>query len=144
MATSSKRTDAIPHTSQVCCSPLSPWQATTHPCLHKRNSNSKAGLTQSLGGFLGLGAHNVLFDPSEHLWRVWDLILNMISALLPSCWGFSFVLGHGLSFFGGAQYSPVDVCSAVSCSFRIVTGKDESTSFCSAPLVLVRPNWKHI
>ena len=30
-----------------------------------------------------------LFEPSEHLWQVWGLILNTISPLLPSCWGFS-------------------------------------------------------
>ena len=27
----------------------------------------------------------------------WGLILNVISPLLPSCWGFSFALGHGVS-----------------------------------------------
>ena len=30
-----------------------------------------------------------MFEPSEHLWWVWGLILNVISPLLPSCWGFS-------------------------------------------------------
>ena len=29
------------------------------------------------------------------------MILNTISPLLPSCWGFSFALGHGVSFLGG-------------------------------------------
>ena len=38
-----------------------------------------------------------LFEPSEHLWQEWDLILNVNSPLLPSCWGFSFALGHGVS-----------------------------------------------
>ena len=27
-----------------------------------------------------------LFEPSEHLWQVWGLILNMILSLLLSCW----------------------------------------------------------
>ena len=36
-------------------------------------------------------------EPSEHLWRVWGLILNANSPLLPSCWGFSFALGCGVS-----------------------------------------------
>ena len=49
-------------------------------------------------GSLGPAAHKVLFEPSEYLWRVWDLILNMISPLLPSCWSFSFSLAHGVSF----------------------------------------------
>ena len=34
---------------------------------------------------------------SEHLWRVWGLILNTILPLLPSCWGFFFAIGHGVS-----------------------------------------------
>ena len=31
-------------------------------------------------GLLVLGAHKVLFEPSEHLWQVWGLILNVIFA----------------------------------------------------------------
>ena len=46
-------------------------------------------------GSLGLGVHS-LFEPSECLWRVWGLILNAISPLLPSC-SDSFALGCGLS-----------------------------------------------
>ena len=38
-----------------------------------------------------------MFEPSEHLWLVWGLILNVNSPLLPSCWGFPFALGHGVS-----------------------------------------------
>ena len=44
-------------------------------------------------------------------------MLNVISPLLPSCWGFSFALGRGVSFGGGIQHSPVCGCSVVSCSF---------------------------
>ena len=40
-----------------------------------------------------------LFEPSECLWWVRCLILNTISPLLLSCWGFSFALAHGVSFF---------------------------------------------
>ena len=64
---------------------------------------------------LGPGVHKVLSESSKHLWRVWGLILNAISLLLPSCWGFPFALGHGVSFFGGIQHFPVDGCSAASC-----------------------------
>ena len=71
--------------------------------------------------------HKVLFELSEHLWWVWGLFLNAISPLLPSCWGFSFVLGHGVSFFGGIQHSLVDGCSVVSYNFGILTGEDEPT-----------------
>ena len=66
---------------------------------------SKAGLAQSLVGFLVSGAQKVFFEPSEHLWRVWGLILNAISPLLLFYWGFSFALGHVVSFcvcWGGA------------------------------------------
>ena len=75
------------------------------------------------------GALKVLFEPSEHLWWVWGLILNAVSPLLPSCWGLSFALGHGVSFFGGIQHSPVDGCSVVSCNFGVLTGENECTSF---------------
>ena len=74
-------------------------------------------------------AYKVLFEPSEHLWWVWGLILNVISPLLPPCWGLSFALGHGVSFFGYIQHSPVDDCSAASCNFGVLTGEDECMSF---------------
>ena len=38
-----------------------------------------------------------MFEPSECLWQVWGLTLNMISPLLLSFWGFSFALGPGVS-----------------------------------------------
>ena len=38
-----------------------------------------------------------MFEPSELLWQVWGLNLNVISPLLQSCWGFSFALGCGVS-----------------------------------------------
>ena len=62
--------------------------------------HSKAVLAQSLVGSLGPGAHKVLFEPSEHLFWVWSLVLNVILPLLLSCWGFSFALGCGVSLFG--------------------------------------------
>ena len=49
------------------------------------------------------GAHKVLCEPSESLWWAWGLILNAILPLLPSCWGFSFALGHGVSFLVGSN-----------------------------------------
>ena len=85
-------------------------------------------------GVLGPGAHKVLFETSECLWWVWGLILNAISPLLPPCWGLSFAVGHGVSFFGCIQHSPVDGCSAASCNFGVLTGVDERTSFYSTIL----------
>ena len=62
---------------------------------------SLANLSQSLVGSQllspGSWCAQALFEPSEHLWRVWSLILNAISHLLPSCSSFSFALGHGVS-----------------------------------------------
>ena len=62
-------------------------------------------------------------EPSERLWQVWGLILNAILPLLLSCWGFSFALGRGVSFFDGIQRSPVNGCLAASCNFGILAGE---------------------
>ena len=63
---------------------------------------------------LGPGAHKGFFEPSERLWWIWGLILNMIASLLPSYWGFSFSLGCGMSFLGGGiQQSPVQQRAAI-------------------------------
>ena len=51
----------------------------------------------SLCGVSGSWCSQGVFEPSEHLWWVWGLILNAISPLLPSCWGFSFALGRWIS-----------------------------------------------
>ena len=80
------------------------------------------------------GVHTVLFEPTKHLWSVWGLILNEISPLLPSFWGFSFVLGCWLSFVGGIQHSPINGCSALSCNSGGLTGDDEGMSFYSVIL----------
>ena len=94
MATSFKN---LCHT-QVCCiqSPC--------PCGRPLVTHTSAGDTQtfkgrtdSLYGFSG--AHKVLFQPSEHLWQVWGLILNAILPFLPSFWGFSFALDVGYLFW---------------------------------------------
>ena len=61
----------------------------------------------------------------------------MISPLLPSCWGFFFALGRGVSFFGGIKHSPVDGCSAASNNFGVLAGEDERTSFYSTIFHLV-------
>ena len=101
----------------------------------------QAGLTQSLVGSLGPVVDSVFSKPSEHLWRVWSLILNVISPLLLSCWGSSFPLGCRLSFSGGIQH-PLDGCSAVSCNFGILAGEDSHSlstppSFHKSTLTLV-------
>ena len=54
-------------------------------------------MSQSLWGLWVLGGTQGLFEPSEHVWWEWGLILNMNSSLLPSCWGISFAIGHAVS-----------------------------------------------
>ena len=76
---------------------------------------------------------------SYSLGSIFILLVNVILPLLPSCWGFSFVLGHGVSFFGGIQHFPVDGCSASRCELGVLTGEDERTSFYSTFLNLKHP-----
>ena len=87
-------------------------------------------------GPLGPGAHKVLFEPSKRFWRVWGLILNGISPLLPSCWGFSFALARGVSFYGGVLHFSVNGCSVASCNFGVLAGEDECMSFYSVIFLL--------
>ena len=130
MVNSSKKAYATHCVTQVCCT-QSPC-----PCGKPLVTHASAGDTQTLKGrsgsvsvgSLGRGMHKCLFEPSECLWRIWGLILNAISPLLLSCWGFSFVLGCGVSFFGGIQHSPLDGCSAASCNFRVLA-EDVHTSY---------------
>ena len=110
------------------------------PCGSPLLTRTFTGDTQTLKGRSGSdsvgspGTHKVLYEPSKCLWWVWGLILNAISPLLPTCWGFSSALRRGVSFFAGSQHSPVDGCSAVSCDFGVLTGEDELTPFYPAIL----------
>ena len=89
--------EGLCHT-QVCCT-QSPC-----PCGRPLLTCTFTGDTQTLKGRSGSvsvgspGAYKILFEPSEHLWQVWGLILNAILPLQPSCWGFSFALGCGVFF----------------------------------------------
>ena len=59
--------------------------------------DTQAQFCLSLCGVPGSWYPQGLFEPSERLWQEWDLILNVNLHLLPSCWGFSFALGRGVS-----------------------------------------------
>ena len=107
--------------------PLPLRQVTADLYLHRRHSNRSDSVSVESSGFW---CAQVLFEPSESLWKVRGLILNMISPLPPSCWGFSFALGLGISFCG-IQCSPVNGCSAVSCNFGVLPGEDKHMSFYS-------------
>ena len=89
--------------------PLSPRQGTAGPFLHRRQSNTQrqvwlSFLWRSLLPSLGPGVHEVLFVPSEHLWWVWNLILNMLCpcyqlvGLLLCPWMWNIFLSWGPTF----------------------------------------------
>ena len=128
MATSSKSAYATFFVTQVCCiQSLSPCG---RPLLILTSTGDTQTLKSRSGSVsvrpLGPGEHKVLSEPSEHLWQVWGLILNISLPLLPSCWGFSFALECAVSFFGGIQHSPVNGSSAMSCNFGVLTGEDQN------------------
>ena len=130
MATSFKR-------SHACTATLSAPDPAAGHCqpmpLLQTPGHSQASLGQSLVGSLllspGSWCAQGLFEPSECLWRVWGLILNVISPLFPSCWGFSFAFGCGVVFCSGIQHSPLSGYLAVSCNFGVLAGEHECRSF---------------
>ena len=74
---------------------------THNPCSSILLTHTYAGDTQtqlclSFCGVSGSWCAQDLFEPSEHVWQVYDLILYVISPFLLSFWGFSFALGCGV------------------------------------------------
>ena len=49
------------------------------------------------------GVQTVLFEPSERLWWVWGLILNVIFLILLSCWASPLLLDMGYLFLVGSN-----------------------------------------
>ena len=85
--------EGLCHT-QVCCT------QSPRPCGSPLLTRTSAGDAQtqfclSLCGVSGSWCAQDLFEPSEHLWKVWSFILNTNSPLLPSVWSFS-ALGRGV------------------------------------------------
>jgi len=110
--------------------PLPLQQATANTCLCRRHSNTLRQVWLSFSGVPWSWSHNILFEPSEYLWRVWGLDskhdftppTTLLGLLL-----YPWICGI---FFGGIQHSPVNGCSAASCNFGVLT-EDERTSFSS-------------
>ena len=133
MATSSKSVYVTCCMAQVCCrqSPC-PHDRPLLTCASVGDTKTLKGRSFSLSvGPLGLGTHKVLFEASKHFWHAWGL------PLLPTCWGFSFALKVGYSFWWDPTFScQIDrseerVCSATSCTSGVLTGEDECTSLYS-------------
>ena len=87
--------EGLCHT-QVCCT-QSPCPCGSPLLTHTSSGDTQAQFCLSLCGVSGSWCAKGLFEPSEHLWQVWDLILNVILHPLQSCWGFSFAPGCGIS-----------------------------------------------
>ena len=113
---------------QVCCT-QGPCPCGSPLLIRTYTGDTQTQFCLSLCRVSGSLCTQGLFESSECLWWRWGVTLNVNSPLLPSCWGFSFALGCGVSFFGGLQHSPVNGCSAVSCSFGVLTGEVDCMSF---------------
>ena len=70
---------------QVCCT-QSPCPCSSPLLTRFSTGDTQTQFCLSLCGVSGSSCAQSLFEPSECLWRVWGLILNTISPLLPSCW----------------------------------------------------------
>ena len=87
--------EALCHT-QVCCT-QSPWPCGSPLLTRTSTGDGKTQFCLSICGVSGSWCAQGLFEPSEHLWQEWGLILSMNLPLLLSCWGFSFAPGNGVS-----------------------------------------------
>ena len=81
--------------TQVYCT-QSPCPRSSPLLAHTTSGDTQTQFCLSLCGVFGSLAQG-MFEPSEYLWWVGGLILNAVSPLLPSCWGFSFALGSGIA-----------------------------------------------
>ena len=87
--------EGLCHT-QVCCTE-SPCPSGSPLLTHSSTGDAPTHFCLSLCVVPGSWCAQDLFEPSEHIWQEWSLILNVNSPLLPSCWGFSFSFGCGIS-----------------------------------------------
>ena len=93
MVTSSKGEYAIPRSN----APRAPC-----PCSRPLLTHTSQGILKQSSVSVSVGS--LVLVCTRFVWvlwvslaLVWGLILKTISPLLPSCWGFSFALGHGVS-----------------------------------------------
>ena len=124
--------EGLCHT-QVCCT-QSPCPSGSPLLTHTSTADVQTQFCLSLYGFPGSWCAQGLFEPSEHLWREWGLILSAILPILQSCCGF-FALGHGVSFL---VRSNILLLMVVQQQFVISEFFRERLSACPSTL----PSWR--
>ena len=87
--------EGLCHTQVYCTQSPSPCSSPLITCTSTGDTQTQFCL--SLCGVSGSWCAQGIFEPSEHLWQEWGLTLTVKPPLLPSCWGFSFVLGRRVS-----------------------------------------------
>ena len=104
--------EGLCHT-HVCCT-QSPCSCCSALLIHTSIGDAQIQFCLSFCAVSGSWYTQGLFEPSEHLWWEWSLILNANSSCLPSCWDFSFVLGHVISSqsCSSAMQSPLQCLSS--------------------------------
>ena len=120
--------ELIPYPGLLNPEPQPLWQATADLYLHRSHSNTHGQVWLNLCGFSSWAKHFVWalwaslagmgFD-SKHNFASPTILFRLL--LCPWRWG--------ILFFGGIQHSPVDGCSAVSCSFWVLAAEDECLFF---------------
>ena len=107
--------------------PRSPTPVAVHCCPIPSQETLKQ-FCLSLYGIFGSQCAQGLFEPSEPVCQVWGLILNKISPILVSCWGFSFALGHGISpqSCSSMGQPPLQHCAAELKDDAVKTLKDDA------------------
>ena len=105
--------EGICHTQVYCTQSPCPRSS---PLLTRTSSgDTQTQFCLSLCGVSGSWCAQGMFEPSEHLWQVRGLILNVISPLPPSCWGFSFALEHGVSPQSHSSTTQLSLQHLLSC-----------------------------
>ena len=127
MATSSKRAYAIPRSAE----PRASATVTSH-CWPITPQETFKHISGSVSvGSLGPGVHKFVWALQVSLvGKGFDSNSNFAPPIVLR--GFSFALGHRVSFFGGTQHSPIDGFSVVSCNFGVLAGEEEHMSLYSA------------
>ena len=135
--------------AQVCCT-QSPCPC-SRPLLTRTSAGDSNTLKYSSGSVCGVSGSwcaQGLFEPSECLWQVWCLILNVISPLLLSCWvspllldvGYPFVLGSNILVY---CYQTLRKWSKAFFSSEAweVLPLDPGSLDCEREIKILKPKW---